>query len=134
MRSWKLGTAFGIGIYVHWTFLLLAAYVLIQNYKLAGPDLALYSLVLLFAVFGWFGFRIARTARDPFGHASRVDKHERRVVLGNELSEARVDLPPHFLRHHRLERRSRNLEAQIAAALMPSSRLRRCASASSCRR
>lgn len=52
MRSWKLGTAFGIGIYVHWTFLLLAAYVLFHNYSLAGADLALYSLALLNAVFG----------------------------------------------------------------------------------
>src|SRR5438270_520462 len=52
MRSWKLGTAFGIGIYVHWTFLLLAAYVLMSNFDLGGIDLAVYSVGLLLAVFG----------------------------------------------------------------------------------
>jgi cell division protein FtsW len=29
--------------------------------------LGVVVIVLMFAVFGWFGFRIARTARDPFG-------------------------------------------------------------------
>jgi Zn-dependent protease len=51
-RSWKLGTAFGIGIYVHWSFLLLAAYVLFTNGTQGGWALALFSILFLFAVFG----------------------------------------------------------------------------------
>src|SRR5438309_2314905 len=50
-RSWKLGTAFGIGIYVHWTFLLLVGYVFFVNGRLGGLDRALYAVALLFAVF-----------------------------------------------------------------------------------
>src|SRR5438094_5785309 len=52
MRPWKLGTAFGIGIYLHWTFLFLAAYVLFHNYELGGIDLALYGVALLVPIFG----------------------------------------------------------------------------------
>ncbi len=53
MRSWKLGTAFGIGIYVHWTFfLLLAAYLLFPNLSPGGAELAVYPVVLLIAAFG----------------------------------------------------------------------------------
>jgi Zn-dependent protease len=51
-RSWKLGTAFGIGIYVHWSFLLLPAYVLLTNGTHGGLPLALFALLLVFAVFG----------------------------------------------------------------------------------
>jgi Zn-dependent protease len=51
-RSWKFGTAFGIGIYVHWSFLLLAAYVLFTNGTQGGWALALFSVLFLFAVFG----------------------------------------------------------------------------------
>ncbi len=53
-----------------------------------------------------------------FGHAPGVDEHQRRVVLRDELGQARVDFRPHLVRHHRLERRSWNLQAQIALALM----------------
>jgi Zn-dependent protease len=52
LRSWKLGTAFGIGIYVHWTFLLLIGFVLFHNWDLGGMQLALYAVSLLGAVFG----------------------------------------------------------------------------------
>src|SRR6266404_388564 len=49
---WKLGNAFGIGIFVHWTFFLLPALVLFSNLGLGGPGLALYALILVLAVFG----------------------------------------------------------------------------------
>jgi Zn-dependent protease len=51
LRSWKLGRALGIGIYVHWTFFLLVAYVLYTNWGLGGSARALYAVGLLIAVF-----------------------------------------------------------------------------------
>src|SRR5262249_29169489 len=45
-RSWKLGTAFGIGIYVHWTFLLLPAWVFLSNVGVGSLGLALYLVLL----------------------------------------------------------------------------------------
>jgi Zn-dependent protease len=47
MRSWKIGTAFGIGIFVHWSFLLLLGYVMLRP----GPQ-PLVSGLLLVAMFG----------------------------------------------------------------------------------
>jgi Zn-dependent protease len=58
LRSWKLGTAFGIGIYVHWSFLLLPAWALLRSLGQEGLTLADYvvtagfALAALFAVFG----------------------------------------------------------------------------------
>src|SRR5437660_1008020 len=51
LRSWKLGTAFGIGIYVHWTFLLLPAWVLLNNLG-GGLPVAVYLLTFVTSVFG----------------------------------------------------------------------------------
>jgi Zn-dependent protease len=51
-RSWKLGTAFDIGIYVHWSFFLLPAWVLLSNLGLGGWLTALYAVALILAVFG----------------------------------------------------------------------------------
>jgi Zn-dependent protease len=49
MRSWKLGNAFGIGIYVHWTFLLLVGFVAYKDYQAGGTGL--FGVVTLGLVF-----------------------------------------------------------------------------------
>jgi Zn-dependent protease len=50
--SWKIGTAFGIGIYVHITFLLLPLYVLFENGTQAGLPVIGFMMALLAALFG----------------------------------------------------------------------------------
>jgi Zn-dependent protease len=52
MRSWRIGSAFGIGLYVHWSFLLLPA--IVGWYKLShdGLDAAMVSVVAVFALLG----------------------------------------------------------------------------------
>ena len=67
---------------------------------------------------GLFAETIAELARDAFGHAPGVDEDERRAVFRDELSQPRIKFRPHLVRHHRLERRSWNLQAQIALTLM----------------
>jgi Zn-dependent protease len=51
-RSWKLGTAFGIGIYVHWTFFLLLAWVFVGNLGYGQLAPAIYEMTMISAVFG----------------------------------------------------------------------------------
>ena len=51
MGSWKLGRAFGINIYVHWSFLLLVAFALYRNWSIGGQPLAIFGLIVLFAAF-----------------------------------------------------------------------------------
>src|SRR5882672_6084960 len=48
-RSWKIGTMFGIGIYVHATFLLLPAFVFLAN--VGQIHFALYAVMMIPAVF-----------------------------------------------------------------------------------
>jgi Zn-dependent protease len=50
-RSWKLGTPFGIGVYVHWTFLLLIGFVMLGNWGQYGLHSAFQAVSLLLAVF-----------------------------------------------------------------------------------
>ena len=49
---WKVGSAFGIGIYVHSTFLLLPLYVILANWGKGGWVLMPLLLLLVFTVFG----------------------------------------------------------------------------------
>jgi Zn-dependent protease len=51
LRSWRVGSAFGIGIYVHWTFLLLAGLVFVQKLGQGDIGLAFYSAMLFAGVF-----------------------------------------------------------------------------------
>lgn len=55
MNKWKLGTFFGIGVYVHWTFLLLVLWVL-----LTGGGF--FSLLFIIAIF-------ASVVAHEYGHA-----------------------------------------------------------------
>jgi Zn-dependent protease len=73
LRSWKLAQAFGIGVYVHWTFLLLPAWILLNTLGAGEIDLAFFLMALLAAVFGCVvlhEFGHALTARH-FGIATR---------------------------------------------------------------
>ena len=67
---------------------------------------------------GLFAKTVGQLARDAFGHAPGVDEHQRRAVVLDEFGQARVNVLPHLVRHHRLERRSRNFDAQVAPTLM----------------
>ena len=67
---------------------------------------------------GFFAETIAELARDAFRHAPGVDEDERRAVLGDELGQPRIKFRPYLVGHDRLERRSWNLQAQIALTLM----------------
>jgi Zn-dependent protease len=51
MRSWKIGSVFGIGLYLHWTLLLLPVWVVFSTAHAEGPGPLFYLLVTA-AVFG----------------------------------------------------------------------------------
>ena len=50
--SWKLGSAFGIGIFVHWTFLLIPAYLLFMGGGSGGAEMIVFLMAFVAAVFG----------------------------------------------------------------------------------
>src|SRR5262245_53956971 len=91
-RSLKLGTAFGIGIYVHWSFLLLPAWVFLSTWGIFGPSMIVYLLALLAAIFGCvvlhelghalmarqFGIRTRDITLYPIGGVARLERMSER--------------------------------------------------------
>ena len=62
---------------------------------------------------------LGEMARRAFGEPPGVDEHEGRAVLVRERRQAVVDLLPRVARHHRLERRRRQLEREVAVLDVP---------------
>ena len=58
----------------------------------------------------------AEMPRHALGHAPRVHEYQRGPVCVDQFGQPVVILLPHFVRHHRFERRSRDLDAQIHVA------------------
>ena len=53
-----------------------------------------------------------------FDQPPRVDEHQRRAVLADQLGQTIIDLRPYLTGHHRLERRRRQFQGQVAGAHM----------------
>jgi Zn-dependent protease len=93
-RSWKLGKAFGIGVYVHWTFLLLIGFVLLSNWDRSGPQLAFYAVAVLVGVFACvvlhelghalmaqhFGIPTRDITLYPIGGVARLERMSERPI------------------------------------------------------
>ncbi len=59
---------------------------------------------------------VAQMAREPLGHAPRVDEHQGGAMRGGELGDAVVDALPDVVGHHRFERDRRQFEREVALA------------------
>ena len=94
MRSWKLGTAFGIGIYIHWTFLLLPLFILFNTWGTSGLRMAAYSVALVLTIFGcvvlhelghalmarYFGIGTRDITLYPIGGVARLERMSERPL------------------------------------------------------
>jgi Zn-dependent protease len=92
--SLRLGTAFGIGIYVHWSFLLLPAWLLLTTWGIVGTETIVYMLTLLAAIFGCvilhelghalmarhFGIRTRDITLYPIGGVARLERMSERPL------------------------------------------------------
>ena len=58
-------------------------------------------------------------AGHALSHAPRVDEHERRLVLPDQLRNTIVDLFPDLVGHQCFERRTGNFDCQIQPAHVP---------------
>src|SRR4029077_2705669 len=67
---------------------------------------------------GVFAKTLFEMVRDAFGKAARIDEHERRAVLANELGDAIVDFVPHFMRGDRTEFAGGNFNREVEDALV----------------
>jgi Zn-dependent protease len=93
-RSWKLGTFFGIGVYLHWTFLLLLGFAFVSDLSAGEAGKAIFESALIVAVFGCvvlheFGHALAARAygiptRDitlyPIGGVARLERLSERPI------------------------------------------------------
>jgi Zn-dependent protease len=87
-RSWKLGSAFGIDVYFHWSSLLLPALVIFLNWGHGGLPLAVYLGVLVLGIFACvilhelghalmarqFGIRTRDITLYPIGGIARLER------------------------------------------------------------
>jgi Zn-dependent protease len=90
-RSWKLGSLFGIGIYVHATFLLLPAFVFLANVSTGQIDMAFYAVMMIPAVFSCVVFH-------ELGHALTARRYgieTRDITLYPIGGVARLERLPH---------------------------------------
>jgi Zn-dependent protease len=92
LRSWKVGSAFGIGIYVHWSLLLLLGWLVLSNLSGASLPMIVYPAVLLAAVFGCvalhelghalmarqYGIRTRDITLYPIGGVARLERMSER--------------------------------------------------------
>ena len=94
LRSWRIGTAFGIGIYIHATFWLLPLYVVLQSWSRDGLEMVGMWLALLAAVMGcvvlhelghalaarYFGIRTRDITLYPIGGVARLERLSEKPV------------------------------------------------------
>jgi Zn-dependent protease len=94
LRSWRIGTAFGIGIYIHPTFWLLPLMVVLRSYSANGLDMVGMWLVLLAAAMGcvvlhelghaqmarYFGIRTRDITLYPIGGVARLERLSEKPV------------------------------------------------------
>src|SRR5689334_147504 len=88
-RSWKLGNAFGIGIYVHWSFLLLPLFaVYSQRETIETVQQAAFVVAVILTLFGCvllhelghalmarrFGIRTRDITLLPIGGVARLER------------------------------------------------------------
>src|SRR5437867_4404357 len=93
-RSWKLGTAFGIGIYLHWSFFLLLAFVFFSHLGGGHLESAVYEIMLFSAVFGcvvlhelghalmarYYGIATRDITLYPIGGVARLERLSERPI------------------------------------------------------
>jgi Zn-dependent protease len=86
-RSWKIGTAFGIGVFIHPTFWILPLFVMIQSWGLGAPGVILNLMILATAMgcvvlheYGhaltarYFGVRTRDITLYPIGGVARLER------------------------------------------------------------
>ncbi|HEV3257905.1 MAG TPA: site-2 protease family protein [Gemmataceae bacterium] len=92
LRSWKLGTLFGIGIYIHWTFFLLPAWGFVYTLQSGGVALATQVAAFITVAFGCillhelghalmarrFGIPTRDITLYPLGGVARLERMSRR--------------------------------------------------------
>ena len=61
---------------------------------------------------------VGKVTGEAFGQPPRVDEDQCGAMLGDELRQTVVVLLPHFVRHHRFERRAGDLDGQVHRAAM----------------
>ncbi len=61
---------------------------------------------------------LGELVRHALGQPPRVDEDERSAVRLDQPDQALVDLLPHLVRHHRLERRAGHLDGEIRVAIV----------------